>query len=298
MNIFITGGSGFVGTALAGRLLEAGHTVVSSGISSGHKLIGTDRFRHIAADTSKSGSWQQEIEKADAVINLAGANVFSFWTGKYKKMIYDSRILTTKNLVDAIPEKSGIMLLSTSATGYYGSKAEEILNESSSPGDDYLAKVCVDWEKEAVKAEGKGSRVALLRFGVVLGTNGGALSKMLLPFKLCVGGPLGNGKPWFPWIHMDDLISAIVFILENREISGPVNFCAPGAVRQKEFARFLGRALGRPAFIPAPAFAIKTIMGELGRALIASQKTVPEKLTNSGFQFKYAEINSTLRALL
>ncbi len=294
MNIFITGGSGFVGTALSGKLLEEGHTVVSSGMSSGHKLVGIKGFSHIEADTSKSGPWQEEIKNADAVINLAGTNIFNYWTDKYKKLIYDSRILTTKNVVEAITKESKTVLLSTSAAGYYGSRGDDMLKEDAPPGDDFLATVCVDWEKEALTAEAKGARVVIMRFGVVLGKNGGALSKMLLPFKMGVGGPLGNGKQWFPWIHMDDLVSAILYIFRNKEIKGPVNFCAPGLARQKAFARALGRALKRPAFIPAPAFVIKTAMGELGQALMSSQRAVPDKLMNSGFQFKHPEMDGAL----
>ena len=297
MKIFITGGSGFVGTNLSLYLLDKGHSIIAVGTSSAHKIIRHKNLHYISADTTIKGAWQDALKDIDAVINLAGKNIFKLWSAKYKKQIYDSRILTTRNLVEAIPDNKEIIVCSTSAAGYYGNRADEILKEDALPGDDFLAKVCIDWEKEAFRAEAKGIRVAAMRFGVVLGKNGGALAKMVPAFKLFLGGPLGDGMQWFPWIHMDDLISAIIFIIENREIKGPVNLCSPNPVRNRDFAKALGNVLNRPAFMKAPAFMIRLIMGELGKSFMSSQRAVPDKLLNHGFEFQYADINSALRNL-
>ncbi len=297
MDIFLTGGSGFIGTALTSRLLELGHCVISTGISASHKLSGNANFRHISADTTKSGPWQEEVKKASVIINLAGANIFHLWTEKYKKKIYSSRIETTRNLVAAIPENKKVVFCSTSAAGYYGDREDEELNEGTSPGTDFLAKVCTDWEAEARKAEAKGVRVVLMRFGIVLG-QGGPLSKMILPFKMFTGGPLGNGKQWFPWIHLEDLICTILFLLENSEIKGPINFCAPQPVRQGDFARALGKVLKRPSFFPSPAFMLKTVAGELGEVLLNSQRAVPTRLQDSGYSFKFPQIHEALKDIL
>jgi len=298
MNIFITGGSGFVGTDLSRYLLKEEHSVIAVGRSPRHKLDGKENFQYISADTTKKGDWQNALHKVDAVVNLAGINILRFWTDNYKAKIYDSRILTTRNLVEAMPDDKGITLCSTSAAGYYGNRGNEILKEDARPGDDFLAKVCIDWEKEAYQAEAKGIRVATMRFGVVLGKSGGPIKKMLPAFKFFVGGPMGNGKHWFPWIHMDDLISAILFILETKEIKGPVNFCASDPVRNIDFAKALGNALNRPSFMTAPAFMIRLIMGELGKSLLNSQRLSPDKLTRYGFKFQHPDVNSALSEIL
>ncbi len=298
MNIFITGGSGFVGKELSYYLLKQGHHVTAVGRSSFHKLSGHNNFQYIFADTTQPGAWQNTVQEMDALVNLAGATIFRRWTKSYKSQIYDSRILTTRNLVEAIPENREVTLCSTSAAGYYGNRGDAMLNEDSRPGDDFLADICVAWEKEAYQAQAKGSRVATMRFGVVLGYSGGAIQKMRLAFEFFAGGPLGNGMHWFPWIHMDDLTAAILFVLENPEIKGPVNFCAPGQVRNADFARALGNALNRPSFMPAPAFIIRLMMGELGASLLNSQRTVADKLASYGFRFRYPVIDNALRAIV
>jgi uncharacterized protein len=298
MKIFITGGSGFVGTDLSRYLLREGHRVIAVGRSPSHKLDGKENFQYISADTTKKGDWQNALHKVDAAVNLAGINILRFWTDNYKAKIYDSRVLTTRNLVEAMPDDKGITLCSASAAGYYGNRGNEILKEDARPGDDFLAKVCIDWEKEAYQAKAKGIRVVTMRFGVVLGKSGGPIKKMLPAFKFFVGGPMGNGKHWFPWIHMDDLISAILFILENREIKGPVNFCASEPVRNIDFARALGNALNRPSFMTAPAFMIRLIMGKLGASLLNSQRVSSDKLERYGFKFQYPDINSALSEIL
>lgn len=294
MKILITGGTGFVGTALSKRLLEEGHEVTVIGSSGRSRLQGHPNLTCLAANTTQPGDWQQRVAEQEALINLAGRSVFSLWTEKYKHAIYDSRILTTRNLVAALPESSQAVLLSASAAGYYGDKGETEVTEQSPNGDDFLAHVCRDWEKEAAKAAAKGARVALMRFGVVLGSGGGALATMKTPFKFGLGGPLGTGKQWFPWIHLDDLINAILFLLTAETCSGPFNFTAPQSVRQKDFAHQLGKTLNRPAILPAPAFIISWVMGEFGRSLLQGQKIIPQALTESGFQFTYPELQPAL----
>ncbi len=298
MKIFISGGTGFVGTHLALCLLDKGHTVIAAGTSSTHKSVAHDNFRYISADTTKKGPWQDSLKDVDALINLAGRNIFNRWSEEYKKQIYNSRILTTRNLVEAIPDDKKIIICSTSAVGYYGNRGEEILKEDALPGKDFLATVSIDWEKEAFLAGEKGARIAIMRFGVVLGKNGGALAKMIPAFKSFAGGPLGSGDQWFPWIHMDDLISAILFILENQDIKGPVNFCAPNPVRNRDFAKALGTVIGRPSFMRAPSFMIRTLMGEMGTVVMNSQRAVPDKLLKNGFEFQYPDIHKALHNLL
>ena len=294
MKIFITGGSGFVGTNLSFYLLEKGHRVIAVGSSSGHKVIRHDNFHYISADTTIKGAWQDALKDVDAVINLAGKNIFKRWSDTYKDQIYTSRILTTRNLVDAIPDKKDITLCSTSASGYYGDRADEILKEDALPGKDFAAKVCKDWEKEAFQAQAKGIRIAVMRFGVVLGKNGGALAKMLPAFKSFAGGPLGSGLQWFPWIHMDDLIAAIMFILENPDTKGPFNFCSPNPVRNRDFSKTLGQVLNRPSVLRTPSFMIRLIMGEMGKSLTSSQRAIPDKLLKHGFKFQYSDIHNAL----
>jgi len=298
VKIFITGGSGFVGTNLSYYLLEKGHRVIAVGSSSTHKVIRHDNFHYISADTTIKGAWQDALRDVDAVINLAGKNIFKRWSHTYKDQIYTSRILTTRNLVDAIPDKKDIILCSTSASGYYGDRADEILKEDALPGNDFAAKVCRDWEKEAFQVQAKGVRVAVMRFGVVLGKNGGALAKMLPAFKSFAGGPLGTGLQWFPWIHMDDLIAAIIFILENPDVKGPLNFCSPNPVRNRDFSKTLGQVLNRPSVLRTPSFMIRLIMGEMGKSLMSSQRAIPDKLLKHGFKFQYPEIHNALYNLV
>ncbi|MBM9615561.1 TIGR01777 family oxidoreductase [Desulfobulbus rhabdoformis] len=298
MKILITGGTGFVGGAVSKQLLELGHDLTVIGSSRQCRLPAHDHLNYVSADTTHPGDWQKLVASQDALINLAGRSVFHLWTETYKKAIYDSRILTTKNLVAALPEKTETVLLSTSAAGFYGDGGEEEKKETAGAGSDFLARVCQDWEAEALQAANKGARVVLMRFGVILGQGGGALGTMQLPFKLGLGGPIGNGRQWFPWMHLDDLVSAVVYLLTAEECQGPFNFSAPEPVRQKEFARQLGAAFHRPAFLPTPAFVMRTVLGEFGRSLLQGQKVLPNALTESGFLFTYPDIRSALRDLV
>lgn len=298
MNILITGGTGFVGSAVSQRLLDMGHTVTVIGSSSRCRLAPHPHLTYISADTTRPGDWQRQVPEQDALINLTGRSVFNLWTERYKQAIYDSRILTTRNLVAALPATTETVLLSTSAAGFYGDGGETEKTETSGPGNDFLARVCRDWEGEASQASEKGARVALMRFGVVLGKGGGAMATMKTPFQLGLGGPIGSGRQWFPWIHLDDLVGAMLFLLTAEECRGPFNFTAPDPVRQKEFAQQLGAALHRPAFLPTPAFVMKLALGEFGRSLLQGQKALPRALTESGYLFTYPELHSALREIV
>jgi uncharacterized protein (TIGR01777 family) len=298
MDIFITGGLGFVGRHLARALLQDGHNVTAVGRTENPDLIDHPAFRYLAADTTRPGYWQAPLADQQVVVNLAGKSIFTRWTERAKQDIYDSRILTTRNLVEALPADRGTILLSTSAVGYYGDRGEDRLTEDEPPGDDFLAAVGTDWETEARAAEAKGVRVVLPRFGIVLDRDGGALARMIPAFRLFLGGALGSGRQWFPWIHMQDLVAAYRFLIDTPALKGAVNFCAPEPVRHQTLAATLGRKLNRPACMPAPAFMIKLALGEFGRTLLASQRALPQRLTEAGFTFGYPDIDTALEEII
>ena len=293
--IFISGASGFIGKTLAHSFLSKGHEVTGIGTSATHPFSKEfEKFEWISSDTTVPGKWQDKVTQSDIIINLAGRNIFHYWTKNYKQAIYDSRILTTRNIVNAMEKGKTQTLLTTSAAGIYGDCKDDLLTEKKLPGKGFLADVCVDWEKEGLKAEKKGARVAVMRFGVVLG-HGGALSLMTRAFKLFVGGPLGGGRQYFPWIHVKDLEKAIEFLVESKQTQGIFNFTGPTPIRQKQFAKALGRVLGRPAFMPAPSFMVKAIMGELGSSLLQSQRAIPRNLLDSGYPFIFPTFQSSLK---
>ena len=298
MKILITGGLGFVGTQLSLRLLEKGHAVTVVDHAPEPKPYTPDAVTYVAADTSKQGPWQDHVGRQEAVVNLAGASIFGRWNKKTKKLIYDTRILTTKHVTAAMSGEKNTVLCSTSAVGYYGFHGDEVLTEKDGPGDDFLAGVCVDWEKEAQKASDKGVRVVLTRFGIVLGKTGGALGQMIPAFKKFVGGPLGSGKQWFSWVHMEDLLRAFMFVLDHDVVAGPVNFCAPNPVRNKDLAKTLGKILSRPSFVKTPALALRLALGEFGSVLLEGQRVLPAKLLEHGFEFQYPQIEAALQDLL
>ena len=298
MKIFITGATGFVGCRLSSLLLIEGHTVCGVGTRTHQDQVTHENFSYISTDTTRQGAWQEALVDVDVVINLAGKSIFGRWSQRYKKLVYASRILTTRNLVDSLPENKAVIFCSTSATGFYGDRGDNILTESSPGGDDFLARVGKDWEGEALRAEKKGARVVLARFGIVLGKHGGMMQKVLPAFRFYAGGPLGDGMQWFPWIHMDDLLAAFQFVLKNDAVRGPVNFCAPNPVRNLDFSKSLGRVLSRPVFMRTPALLLRIVMGELATAVLCSQRAVPEKLLGSGFRFNYPEIDGALKNIV
>jgi len=295
MKVLITGGLGFIGTQLSDRLLEKGHQVIVVDRVPEPAAYTPQRVTYVPADTTMKGAWQEEIAGQDAVINLAGASIFTRWNDKTKQLIYDSRVLTTRNVVEAMDKNKEALLCSTSAVGYYGFRGDEELAEDDSPGSDFLAEVCIDWEAEANKATQKGARVVITRFGIVLGKTGGALGQMIPAFKKFVGGPLGSGKQWFSWVHMEDLLRAFIFVFENKDIHGPVNLCSPNPVRNKDLAKALGKVLSRPSFLKTPAFTLRLALGEFGSILLEGQKIMPSKLRKHGFRFRYPEIMGALQ---
>ncbi|NVM21609.1 MAG: TIGR01777 family protein [Desulfobacterales bacterium] len=298
MNVLITGGLGFVGTQLSMHFVEGGHQVTVVGHPPRQRSYTLLDVRYVSADTTVKGAWQEEIASQDAVINLAGASIFTRWTDKAKQLICDSRVLTTRNVVEAIPEERHTLLCSASAVGYYGFRGDEELAEEDAPGDDFLARLCTDLEDEAGKAADKGARVVMARFGVVLAKSGGALGQMVPAFKKFVGGPLGNGNQWFSWIHMEDVLNAFTLVLENQDISGPVNFCSPNPVRNRDLAKALGRVLRRPSFFTTPAFILRLVLGEFGSVLLEGQRAIPAKLLKHGFAFRYPQIADALQEVV
>lgn len=293
--ILITGASGFVGQYLSRFLLDRGYSVTGLGTSGNHPLSReSSRFCWISADTTREGSWQSHVADSDIIINLAGRSIFKYWTKNYKRMIHDSRIKTTRNIVNALEKGKTRKLLTTSAVGIYGDRGDELLTETAVPGQGFLAEVCREWETAGNEAGQKGVKTAVMRFGVVLGKNGGALATMVPAFQFFAGGPLGNGRQWFPWIHIRDLAGAVEFIMNHQDLEGVFNFAGPEPVRQKEFACSLGRVLNRPSFLPAPAFVVRTVMGELGASLLQSQRALPENLAQAGYGFVFPDAISAL----
>ncbi len=295
MKIFITGSLGFVGSYLTRALLNDGHQITGVGRRANPpNLFDHPHFTYRAVDTTKPGDWQEEVADHDIVINLAGKSIFTLWTKKVKEQIYDSRVLTTRNIADSLIGASTTRFFSTSALGYYGDRGEDILTEVEPPGSDFLAHVCRDWESAALKAESEQVSVVLARFGIVMHRDGGAMASMLPAFKMFVGGRLGSGRQWFPWIHLDDLINGYRFAMVHEELTGPVNWCAPQPVRNIDLTRKVAAKLKRPAVMTTPTFVIKTFLGEFGQALICSQRGQPQKLLETGFEFTYPDLDGAL----
>ena len=300
MNILVTGGTGFIGSMLTPRLAKDGHEVTILSRSAQGTEFAKSGVNYLNADPTLKGSWQKVIKHNDVIINLAGASIFSKWTPEHKIAIRKSRVSTTKNLVEAIEpsQDRALTLLSSSAVGYYGIHGNETLSEEDPAGNDFLAQIASESESEALKAKAKGVRVVLLRIGIVLEKNGGALKQMVPIFKKFLGGPLGSGNQWFSWIHPKDLIEAITFLIKHPQIGGPVNLCAPNPVMNKDLAKSLGKALRRPSFIPAPGFMIRLVLGEVGSVVLTGQKVLPRRLLESGFIFRYPYIDNALHESL
>lgn len=282
MNVAITGASGMIGTRLAQQLVTAGATT-----------------RVISRQDLESDTLGVTLSSCDAVVHLAGEPVAQRWSDAVKQRIYDSRVETTRRLVAAMAAQvvKPRVLVCASAVGYYGSRGDQVLTERSSPGSDFLANVVVDWETAAQSAEASGIRVVRLRLGVVLG-QGGALARLLPPFRFGAGGRLGSGKQWMAWIHIDDVVRLILFALNYTTVQGPVNATAPHPVTNEEFTERLAKVLHRPAILPVPDFALKIAFGEMSGVLLGSQRVLPTVAKSAGFRFQYPELSPALENLL
>ncbi|MBW2674740.1 MAG: TIGR01777 family oxidoreductase [Deltaproteobacteria bacterium] len=301
MKVFVTGGSGFVGSTLTGKLTRSGHqvTILTRSIRKENTLPEGASF--LEGDPTREGAWQDRVADHDAVINLAGASIFKRWTDGYKETLRESRLLTTRHLVDAIAPRTGkeTHLISTSAVGYYGFHEDETLEETDPSGTDFLATLASDWEEAALEARNYGARVVLCRFGIVMGREGGALAQMVPPFHFWMGAPLGSGKQWFSWIHEEDLADVFQFVLEHKDLEGPLNCTAPHPVRNREMTQMIGKALGKPTFLPpAPAFFIRWILGAFGDVILKGQRVYPKRLLDQGFIFRFSTMHEALTDLL
>ncbi len=299
MRALVTGGTGFVGPRLL-RMLDQ-PIVVSRNPDRARQTVGHLAGRIVRWDPLEGPPPQDAFEGVDAVFHLAGESVAEGrWTAAQKARIRDSRLIGTRHLVQGIVQArtKPAVLVSASAVGYYGDRGEEELTESASPADDFLAQVCIDWEKEAMAAESVGVRVVTARTGIALGSGGGALAKMLTPFKLGAGGPLGNGRQWMPWVHVADLARLYVHAADTTSIRGPMNAVAPHPVRNSEFTKALGRQLHRPAFMPAPYIGLRILFGEFAKVLFASQRVIPKVALDTGFVFQYPDLAAALKEIL
>lgn len=301
MKIFITGGTGFVGSSLTREFANKGHqvTVLDRTIKAVREFPSTVSF--IEADSTTRGPWQERAAQHEIFINLAGASIFSRWNEKTKKAILESRILTTNNLVEAISrnKNEGVHLFSTSAVGYYGFHEDEDLTEETPAGNDFLASVARNWEAAANEARTFHAKVIICRFGIVLGRRGGALQQMLPIYKAYMGSPLGSGRQWFSWVHEHDLVNIFLFLIDQKDVEGPFNCTAPQPVSNSEMTKAIGEVLGVPTLpLRVPGFMMRLILGEFGNVLLKGQKVIPGRLTQLGFQFRFPTIQAALKDLL
>ena len=297
MKIAVTGATGLIGTALSERLHKQGNEIIAisrrKNLSSPYSVVHWNVERG-ELDTSA-------LEGIDAVVHLAGETIAERWSARKKALIRSSRVEGTKLLVEGLKSlsKKPSVLVSSSAIGFYGNRGDEELDESAAPGTGYLPEVCQDWEAEAARADKLGMRVVRMRGGIVLSTKGGALAKMLLPFKLGLGGPVGSGRQWMSWIHIDDVVGGYHFALHQPEFHGVANLNAPRPARNHEFTKALGRAVSRPALLPAPGFALKLVFGEMAQDLLLDgQRVLPRHLEQAGFKFQYPGLDEALRDII
>jgi uncharacterized protein (TIGR01777 family) len=299
MKVFITGGTGFVGSYLSRKLLQEGCAVTILTRDSRKTDPEVSGLSYLVGDPTQEGPWMGAVPEHDWIINLAGATIFTRWTAGHKQEIYDSRLKTTRNLVIALAEGDRRQLFcSTSAVGVYGPRGDETLTEASPLDHDFLGELARDWEAAALQAQDLGIRTVVTRFGIVLGRGGGALEQMARAFRLFVGGQLGDGQQWFSWIHQEDQVRAFLFLKDHPELTGPVNFTSPEPVRNQELTAALGRVLGRPTFMNVPAFMVRLALGEFGEVLLTGQKVLPQRLLEAGFKFRFPDLDRTLQDLL
>ena len=307
MRIVIAGGTGFLGTQLAETCAEDGHDVrvltraLLPGDSRHDPGTGVPGVTRVGwrAD-GKSGPWAAVVDGADAVVNLAGAGLGDErWSAERKAVIRDSRIRATRSVAAAITESAlrPPVFISASGVGYYGDGGSDVKTEASPAGNDFLAQLCTQWEAEALRAQSAATRVVLLRSGLVLERSGGVLPRMMTPFRFFAGGPMGSGRHYVSWIHRIDWVEMIRWIVDSPRVTGAVNATSPVPVTNREFARALGRAMHRPAFVPAPAFALRLVLGEMGALVLTGQRVVPQCALSHGFHFRYPEIDLAFRGI-
>jgi uncharacterized protein (TIGR01777 family) len=305
MRVFVTGGTGLVGTRLVGKLLDRGDqpVVLTRRFAAARQGLGP-QVELVEGDPMKVGPWTEKLDDCDGVIHLAGENIFGKrWSEKFKQLLVDSRVQSTQNIVAALARKprradgSPRVLVNASAIGYYGPRGDEEITEDSPPGTDFLAQLCVRWEQAARAVESAGLRCAIVRVGVVLDTRGGALVMMRLPAKLFVGGPVGSGRQYVSWIHHDDIVGLFLFALDNPHCSGPLNGTAPNPLTHHDFMRVLGKALGRPSFVWTPAFALRVMLGEVAGLVTTGQRVQPGKALALGYTFQYPALDVALADL-
>jgi uncharacterized protein len=300
MKIVIAGGSGQIGKTLVAELAARRHIVTILSRKSYNSPI-SDKIAIKNWDGQKLGDWCKAIENADVIINLSGASIASGrWTKHRKKELLESRINSTRILAQAvsIANSRPSIFLNASAVGYYGNTGDIELNENLQKGTGFLSDLCGSWEQEALNIRKFGLRVALLRTGVVLDKNGGALKRMILPYRLFAGGHLGSGQQWIPWIHIEDLIKAVIFIIETESLNGPINLTSPNPVTNRIFAINLGKLLHRPSWFTIPSFLLRMILGEIASVVLEGQRALPSKLLSAGFTFKYPSIEIALTEIL
>ena len=302
MKIAVTGATGFVGSRLVERLLAAGHDVkvFTRSVEKAKKVFAADKFKpveYVAYTPMQSGDWQAAISGCEGVVNLAGEPISERWSADRKKRIMDSRKMGTEQLVEAITkaDPKPAVLVSSSAIGYYGTSESAEFFETSEPAEsDFLSQVCQAWEAEANKAKDAGVRVAIIRTGIVLG-DGGAIGKMITPFKLYAGGPIGSGRQWFSWIHIDDLVNLMLKALLDPSMNGVYNGTAPEPVRMNDLCKTLGDVMDRPSWLPVPDFAIEALLGDGAVVVLKGQKVLPERTQAAGFSYDYPEPKEALK---
>ena len=299
MKIVIAGGTGFVGKAIRQKLLSAGHEVIVLTRKVG--MAATEKEQFVAWDTRTAGPWAACLDGADAVINLAGENIAAGrWTTARKRKILSSRVDATRAIVNAVlgARKKPSVLVNASAVGFYGDIPDAALMDESVRGSGFLAETCERWEAEARKAEGSGTRVVLARLGPVLGGKGGMLSGMIPLFLFFMGAPLGTGRQWIPWIHLEDVAGIFLFLIERGDFSGPVNVTSPEPATMKTFCSALAKVLRRPCWFPVPGVLLKRVLGEMSAVILSSQKAFPAKLIRAGYSFRYPDLSRALGAIL
>jgi len=298
MKIAVAGGAGFLGKHIISALQKSGYDVTLFARRDEEARHG---ISFVYADLMAPGDWQRRLAENDIVINLVGVNLFQRWNKKIKKLIYDSRIISTSNIINSCELKNSKIktLINASAAGYYGLRGDESITESAGAGSDFLAKICSSWEQEALKGESKNLRVVLLRFGSVFGVDGGAFPMLVKSFKLMLGGKLGNGRQWFPWIHVDDVTGIVLKAVTDKKMSGPYNCVSPGIITNGDFTKIMAVAVKRPVLIPfVPGFVLRIVFGEFGSFLTGGQRAVPERLVNGGYSFIFPELKGALKDLL